>query len=124
MIPFIAAWVAHTEQSRAMAQNFERALTRHHVKHETAASLMELDAVDFGKQLSGAKPLNLWRLGFLLRHPDTAPVYLTWLSLEARRHGAEMLTAEDRELLVSAARIGTKRMAKILPTFFHQQRSA
>jgi hypothetical protein len=115
----IAAWAGHTEQSREMAKSLTAALKHHDLKHETAAQYMGLGFEDLCKQLAGTKPLNLWRIAYLPR-----VVYTTYLRLEARRFGADLLTAEDRALILSAASIGWKRMAKIVPDLFNHQRSA
>lgn len=120
MIFFCAAWAGHTDISREMAQNFANALDAHQVKVETCAGWMGLDREDLSKQLAGQKPLNLWRIGFVMH--EAPHVYLTFLELETKRFGATLITAEDRAFVLSAARLGQKKMARMLPGFFHEER--
>jgi hypothetical protein len=117
VIPIFAAWCGHTDASRDMAKSLTAALKQHDVKHETAADAMGLGFEDFSKQVNGLKPLNLWRISYLPR-----PVYLTYLQLEARRFGAELITAEDRAFVVGFATAGRARMAQMFPSMFEQER--
>lgn len=119
MIPFCAAWMGHTEMSREIAQSLMKALDAHQVKVETCARWMGVDREDLSKQLAGTKPLNLWRIGFVMH--EAPHVYQTFLALEAKRFGATLVTAEDRAFVLSAARLGAKKMARCLPGFFHNE---
>ncbi len=125
MIPLVAAWVGHTDASRGMAHSFTAALAHHEVKHETASELLRLsDPEDLSKQLRGLKPFNAWRVGYLA--VDRPDVYLTYLRFEARRMGAELITPDERALLVGFASAtvtaGKKRMAQMFPAIFQQER--
>ena len=118
----LAAWCGHTEVSREICANLETARKSHGMKHDELAEILRLDSKDLGKQLAGQKPLNLLRMGYLA---VAAPkVYLTWLSLEVKRMGGTVLTAEDRALLIGAATAGPKRMAAMVPELSEERRRA
>ena len=107
MIPYCVAWIGHTDDSRDMAQDLIRAFQLAGLKHETVASLMGLTPPMLARQLAGAEPLNLFRLGFL-----PVAFHLAWLQLRAQRIGAEVLTADQVSYLKAAAVEGPRRMLK------------
>lgn len=117
IVPPLAAWAGHTDQSRGQAQSLKLALRQCGVTDETCATLMRLGTEDFSHQVNGRKALSLWRLGYLAA--ERRDVYLAFLKLEVRRFGGECLTKEDRELLLAAAQLGLGGLKSILPGFFH-----
>ena len=112
-----SAWIGHTDASRDMAQDIDRALELAGLKHDTAAGLMGLTGPMLARQLAGAEPLNLYRLGFL---PVT--FHTAWLQLRAKRIGGELLPADQLALVRGAAVLGFKRMARVLPSLSASER--
>lgn len=104
---FSAAWTGHTEISREMASDIKDAIDDCGWKDSYVAGLMGLTVPQLSRQLAGSEPLNAWRLAFL-------PVTFEYHYMKRRlaRIGAEILTADQRELMLCAAILGAKRMAK------------
>lgn len=113
-----AAWAGHTDASRSMAQDIDRALDMAGIKHTDAAERMGLTLPQLSRQLSGVEPLNLYRLCQL-----PTEFKLAWLRCHAGRIGASVVTAEEREFILGCARLGLKRMAKCVPEFFQRKAS-
>jgi hypothetical protein len=106
----LAAWVGHTDDSRAYAQDVIEALRAAGLSHKAAAIDMGLSSEQqLSRQLAGVEPLNAFRLTLLpLRFQ------MKLLKMRALRLGCAVFTAEDVALLKGAAAVGPRRMAKML----------
>jgi len=104
-----AAWVSHTDRSRELAQDVSRALEMAGLSRKAAAEDMGLTEPQLSRQLSGAEPLNLWRLCAL-----GAAFDLALLRRRAARIGAALFASEEVEMLKGAARLGPHRVAAMV----------
>lgn len=105
---FAAAWCGHTDSSREIADDIKGALSDCRWKHDYAAGLMGISEHQLCRQLAGNEPLNTWRLGFL-----PMEFHVALCRRRMARIGAEVITAEQRDLILGAAIVGVKKMAKI-----------
>ena len=113
LLPFnAAAWCGHTQESREWAEDIQSAFDamQPRLKIESAALTMGLDREDLSKQLSGVKPLNLWRLTAL-------PLEFHVLLFKARaaRIGGAFLTADDIALIKGFVGMGSRAAKMMLP---------
>jgi hypothetical protein len=118
---FLAAWCGHTPESQRLAGHVDAALTAigYPPSRRKAASIdmgLDKDGTKLSRQLAGREPLNLWRLSLL----PGFPVALAKVVLAEA--GATVLSAQEREFVVSLGRLGRRRMAKVLPALFPARR--
>ncbi len=107
----LTAWFGHTDASREMAADFSDALGEHGVKRSTAAETMGLtNEQQLSRQVAGNEPMQLYRLAAL-----PAAVRLAFYRRQVARLGGLVLDESQAEIVRGAARLGTKRMAKIAP---------
>jgi hypothetical protein len=115
------AWCGHNADSAAYAEDFDLALRDCGLTRKTASVQMGLDAGgnELSKMLAGTKPLNVYRVVKL------GPVFtLAMLKRQGARVGATILTQQEREFVLSVARLGRRRVAKVLPGLYPERRSA
>ena len=110
-----AAWVGHTEESRAYAMDIVLALADIGMSHKEASIDMGLtDEAELSKQLAGTKPLNAFRLSSLPRR-----FHVAFLRRQVDRYGAAMLAPEDLALIRGAAALGVDRVNALIPSRSH-----
>jgi hypothetical protein len=109
IFPVFAAWVGHTDESRALANDIIGALIACGISEKAAALTMGVHPTDLSKQLAGRDPLNVWRL--------TALPKAFWFALLTRiavRIGGYYLTPDLFALFKSAAAMGPRMLATVL----------
>lgn len=114
----MAMWAGHTPRSRRLADFVEGALADIELPQKNAELEMELgkDGSTISKQLAG-RPLNLWRLALL---PDL--FLIAFAKRILRSFGYVVISPDERDLMLSFAQLGAKRMAKVAPDFFIDNR--
>jgi len=113
-----AAWVGHTEESRAYALDIVGALLDIGMSHKEASIDMGLtDEAELSKQLAGTKPLNAFRLSSLPRR-----FHVAFLRRQADRYGAAVLAPEELALIRGAAVLGRDRVEELIPSRPHRTR--
>jgi hypothetical protein len=106
-----AAWLGHTDESRAYALDIIGAFQDIGMSHKEASIDMGLSSEQqLSRQLAGTEPLNAYRLGYL---PSRFKVAL--LRRQAVRLGAAVLAPEDLALIRGAAALGAERLADLIP---------
>jgi hypothetical protein len=111
IVIFAAAWVAHTDESRAYALDIVGAFLDIGMSHKEASIEMRLtDEAELSKQLAGTKPLNAFRLSFL-----PSGFHVALLRRIADRYGAAVIAPEDLALIRGAAVLGPERVAQLIP---------
>lgn len=119
MIPFVSAWVGHTDASREYAEDFPLALADIGLSQKAAAIVMGLTDQQLSRQLRGTEPLSAYRVCLL-----PAAFHLAFFKRRCARLGADVLTPEQVQYLRGAASLGVRKMAKMLPDVGRNRRSA
>jgi len=114
-----AAWIGHTDRSRALAQCIDGARRALGWTEKELADKMGLcSREELAQMLAGRKPLNLFRLADL---PDT--FHAAYDARRAGLRGAVVLEAPDLSLIRGACALGEKRMASFTdPVYTIQDR--
>lgn len=116
---FLAAWIGHTDRSRALAQCINAAIDALNWTQDYVADLMGLDRSDLANQLAGRKPLNLFRLADL---PDE--FHAEYDKRRAALRGAVVMEAPELAFVRGAVMLGPKRMARIIALPLSEEQSA
>jgi hypothetical protein len=115
----LGAWLGHTDESRADAEDIRTAIKAVGLLEKQAADFMGLTVPQWSKQLAGREPLNHYRLSLLFKaRPDCK---LHWLRLQAKRVGGLFVEPELVGYLKTAARAG-RRVAKAGLSFIEEER--
>ena len=114
-----AAWIGHTDESRAYAQDFCAALADIGLSKKEAYLMMRLsNEQQLSHQLAGTEPLNAFRLSYL-----PSAFRLAFLRRQADRLGAAVVAPEDLALIRGAAALGVDRVNQLIPSRPYQMRS-
>lgn len=113
-----AVWCGvHTPESAAAADALDKAIADEGLLDKQAAIGMGITAPQLSKQRAGREALNYWRLWSLPKSFQIAR-----LKREAALLGCVVLSPDERACLVGAARLGPRRMAKMLPQLLSEER--
>lgn len=111
------AWLQHTPESAQGSEDIKDALKETGLLNKQAAPVMRITEPELSRQLAGRESLSYWRL---LSLPVTFQI--ARIKREAARYGLTVLTPHERELMLGAARLGRRRMARMFPHFMSERR--
>lgn len=113
----VVAWVQHTPESAEAAEDFRNAMDDVGLLDKQAAIEMKITPPELSRQLAGRESLSYWRLKLLPKS-----FRLALLKREAARLGAVVLTHSEREFILAVSRLPKRRMAKMFPDLFSEER--
>ena len=113
----LAAWIGHTDRSRAVAQCIEHARKALGWTEKELADKLGLSSrEELARQLAGLKPLNIWRVADL---PED--FHAAFDRYYAGLRGAVVLEPSMLSLIRGACALGQKRMSRFIdPVTVHE----